>query len=123
MHEHVNVHILLLWDYVHSSVVKKCLVRIEESVLLQVVVQAHSLVCNNLNCTKKKIFFLLWCGKVGGVVWRGRVGEMVHVSGVGVCMGFQRGAGLIEFRALTAWGKKAVEQSGGAGSDAPVPSS
>ncbi len=25
---------------------------------------------------------------------------------VGVCMGFQRGAGGFEFRALTAWGKK-----------------
>ncbi len=29
--------------------------------------------------------------------------EMVHVSGG---MGFQRGAGGFEFRALTAWGKK-----------------
>ncbi len=36
MHEHVNIHILLsiLWDYVHT---KKCLVQIEESVKLQVV--------------------------------------------------------------------------------------
>ncbi len=40
----------------------------------------------------------------------------------GACMGFQRGAGGFEFRTLTAWGK-AVEQSGGAGSDAPEPSS
>ncbi len=40
----------------------------------------------------------------------------------GVCMGLQRGAGF-EFRSLTALGEKAVEQSGGAGSDAPEPSS
>ncbi len=39
VHEHVNIHILLslLWDYVHTAVCEKCLVRIEESVLLQVV--------------------------------------------------------------------------------------
>ncbi len=39
MHEHVNIHILLslLWDCVHIAVCEKCLVRIEESVLLQVV--------------------------------------------------------------------------------------
>ncbi len=34
MHEHVNIHILrsLLWDYVHTAVCEKCIVRIEESV-------------------------------------------------------------------------------------------
>ncbi len=49
---------------------------------------------------------------------------MVHVSGGRFFMGFQRGTGGFEFRALTAWGKKAVKQSaGGAGFDAPVPSS
>ncbi len=39
MHEHVNIHILpsLLWDCVHTAVCEKCLVHIEESVLLQVV--------------------------------------------------------------------------------------
>ncbi len=34
MHEHVNIHILssLLWDYVHTVMCEKFLVRIEESV-------------------------------------------------------------------------------------------
>ncbi len=31
---------------------------------------------------------------------------MVHVSGGRFFMGFQRGTGGFEFRALTAWGKK-----------------
>ncbi len=37
--EHVNIHILLslLWDHVHTVMCEKWLVRIEESVLLQVV--------------------------------------------------------------------------------------
>ncbi len=50
MHEHVNIHILrsLLWDCVHIAVCEKCLVRIEESVLLQVVCIAHSPVCSTL---------------------------------------------------------------------------
>ncbi len=40
MREHVNIRnilLSLLWDYVHIEVCEKCLVRIEESVLLQVV--------------------------------------------------------------------------------------
>ncbi len=39
MHEHVNIHILLslLWDYVHIVMCEKFLVRIEKSVLQQVV--------------------------------------------------------------------------------------
>ncbi len=39
VHEHVNIQILLslFWDYVHTVVCEKCLERIEESVLLQVV--------------------------------------------------------------------------------------
>ncbi len=40
---------------------------------------------------------------------------------VGVCMGFQRGAGVIWVQGSHSLGEKAVEQSGGAGSDAPVP--
>ncbi len=43
------------------------------------------------------------------------------IQEVGVCMGFQRGAGYIQ--GSHSLGEKAVEQSGGAGSDAPVPSS
>ncbi len=42
MHEHVNIHVLLSlsWDYVHTVMCAKCLVQIEESVLLQVVCTA-----------------------------------------------------------------------------------
>ncbi len=41
---------------------EKCLVRIEESVLLQVVVQAHSPVCGTLELHKKssQYFSLVW---------------------------------------------------------------
>ncbi len=45
--------------------------------------------------TKKKFtVFFLWCGKVGGRggVWRGGGGGSMFQE-VGVCMGFQRGAG------------------------------
>ncbi len=41
---------------------------------------------------------------------------------VGVCMGFQRGRGDLS-SGLSQPGEKAVKLSGGAGSDAPVPSS
>ncbi len=53
----------------------------------------------HLNCTKIKVwpFFFLGCSKVGGASM---------FQEVGVCLGFQRGAGWYEFRALTAWGKK-----------------
>ncbi len=57
MHEHVNIHILpsLLWDYVHTAVCEKCLVRIEESVLLQVVLYRPTHLCvAHLNCTENK---------------------------------------------------------------------
>ncbi len=57
---------------------------------------------------KKSSVFLLWCGKVGGVFGeggRGGGGGSMFQE-VRVCMGFQRGAGWFEFRALTAWGKK-----------------
>ncbi len=60
---------------------------------------------------KKFDSFFLWCGKVrglGGWVWWSMFQE------VGVCLGFQRGVGWAEFRALTAWGKScwAVWRSG-----------
>ncbi len=38
-------------------------------------------------------------------------------------MGFQRGGGVIRVQGSHSLGEKAVEKSGGAGSDAPVPSS
>ncbi len=61
----------------------------------------------HLDCTKKSQFFL--CVVRLGGVWRGG-GEMVHVSGGrGFAWGFRGGRGDLEFRALTAWGKKAVE--------------
>ncbi len=108
MHEHVNIHILrsLLWDYVHTAVCEKCLVRIEESVLLQVVLYRPTHLCvAHLNCTEnkkqKKFTVFLWCGKVGGVFGEGGEGGGGGGGGVrwsmfqevGVCVGFQRGVG------------------------------
>ncbi len=46
---------------------------------------------------KKKFFlcfFFLWCGKVGGVFGDGGGGWSMFQE-VGVCMGFQRGGGVI----------------------------
>ncbi len=46
---------------------KKCLVHIEESVLLQVVCTGPlTCVCSTLQIAQKKLQFFLWCGKVGG---------------------------------------------------------
>ncbi len=42
----------------------------------------------HLNCTKKSSQCFLWCGKVGGCLEGGSMFQEV-----GVCMGFQRGAG------------------------------
>ncbi len=56
--------------------------------------------------------------RLGGVLERG--GSMFQE--VGVCMGFRGGRGDLS-SGLSQPGGKAVEQSGGAGSDAPVPSS
>ncbi len=50
----------LLWDCVHTAVCEKCLVCIEESVLIQVVCYRPTHLCvAHLNCTKKvhKFFF------------------------------------------------------------------
>ncbi len=44
----------------------------------------------HLNCTKRSSQFFLWCGKVGGCLVRGGWSMFQEV---GVCMGFQRGAG------------------------------
>ncbi len=47
-----------------------------------------------LNCTKKvHSFFFLWCGKVGGFLVGVGGGGVSMFQEVGVCMGFQRGAG------------------------------
>ncbi len=103
MQEHVNIHILLslLWDYVHTAVCEKCLVRIEESVLLQVVLYRPTHLCvahfelHREQKTKKFTVFL-WCGKVGGCLKReGGGGEMVHVSGGRGLHGVSEGGGVI----------------------------
>ncbi len=60
--------------------------------LLQVVCTGPpTCVGEHLNCTKKSSQFFLWCGKVGGCLGGGGGGSMFQE--VGVCMGFQRGAG------------------------------
>ncbi len=56
----------LLWDCVHTAVCEKCLVRIEESVLLQVVYRPTRLCVAHFKFHKKVSHsFFLWCGKVG----------------------------------------------------------
>ncbi len=57
--------------------------------------------------------------RLGGV-WRGGV---VHVSGGRGLHGVSEEGGVIWVQGSHSLGEKAVEQSGGAGSDAPVPSS
>ncbi len=103
MHEHVNIHILrsLLWDYVHTAVCEKCPVRIEESVLLKVVLYRPTHLCvAHLNCTenkknKKSSQFFFGVVRLGGV-WRGGGGgEMVHVSGGRGLRGVSEGGGVI----------------------------
>ncbi len=59
----------------------------------------------HLNCTKIKVWqFFFPCDVVRLGGGGGGGGSMFQE--VGVCLGFQRGAGGFEFRALTAWGKK-----------------
>ncbi len=76
---------------------EKCLVCIEECVLLQVVLYRPTHLCvAHLNCTenkKKKFTVFLWCGKVGGVFGEGGGVRWSMFQEVGVCVGFQRGAG------------------------------
>ncbi len=64
--------------------------------------------------------FFLWCSKVGGCLERG---GMVHVSGGRGLHGVSEEGGMIWVQGSHSLGEKPVEQSGGAGSDAPVPSS
>ncbi len=60
-------------------------------------VQAHSRVCSTLELLReqktKKFTVFLWCGKVGGVFGEGGGVRWSMFQEVGVCMGFQRGAG------------------------------
>ncbi len=46
----------------------------------------------HLDCTKKCLHFVLWCGKVGGCLERGGGGGSMFQE-VGDCMEFQRRAG------------------------------
>ncbi len=63
--------------------------------LLQVVCTGPLTCVAHLDCKKKKkkfTVFFLWGGKVGGCLERGG-GRWSMFQEVGVCMGFQRGAG------------------------------
>ncbi len=66
---------------------------------------------------KKFDSFFLWCGKVRGL------GVMVHVSGGRGLFGVSERGGVSWVQGSHSLGGKAVEQSGGAGSDVPVQSS
>ncbi len=65
---------------------------------------------------QKSLHFVLWCGRLGDV-WRGW--GMVHVSGGRGLHGVSEAGGVIWVQGSHSLGEKAVEQSGGAGSDAP----
>ncbi len=96
VHEHVNIHILLLsllWDCVHR--LGKCLVNRGECVYYRWFVQATHLCVAHLIAQKSLHLFF-------GVV---RLGDVLDEGGggggwsmfqeVGDCMGFQRGAGWV----------------------------
>ncbi len=97
MHEHVTIHILLnlLWDYVHTAVCEKCLVCIEESVLLQVVCTGptHLCVAHFELHKKKKVhrFFCFGVVRLGGCLERR--GSMFQE--VGGLHGVSEGGGVI----------------------------
>ncbi len=91
MHEHVNIHILLslLWGCVHTAVCEKCLVHRGECVTTGGLYRPNSPVCSTLRIAQKSFIQLfIWCDKVGGCL-----GRWSMFQEVGVCMGFQRGAG------------------------------
>ncbi len=78
---------------------------------------AHSEL-HNVQCFH--VVHVVWCG----VVWCGVVGwGGVLVSGAMVVDEVSEGGEVIGIEGSHSLGEKAVEQSGGAGSDAPVPSS
>ncbi len=61
-------------------------------------VQAHSPVCSTLELhreQKKKVHSFSLCGKVGGVFGEGGGVRWSVFQEVGVCVGFQRGGGVI----------------------------
>ncbi len=78
--------------------------------------------CSTLELHKKRVHTVFFFGMVRlGGVWRG--GGMVHVSGGRGLHGVSEEGGVIWVQGSHSLGEKAVEQSGGEGSDAPVPSS
>ncbi len=83
---------------------------------------AHSELHNVLKCFQQ--FSCGACGVVWcGVVWCGGMGGVVLVSGARVVDEVSEGGEVIGIKGSHSLGEKAVEQSGGAGSGAPVPSS
>ncbi len=125
VHEHVNTHVLLslLWDYVHSDVWKVSSVNTGECVTTGVLYRPTHLCVAHFQLHRKSLRqFFLWCGKVEGCLGWGE-GVMVHVSGSRGLYGVsERGGGIwVQGSHSLRW--KAVEQSGGAGSDAPEPCS
>ncbi len=95
MHEHVNIHILLslLWDCVHTAVCEVSSAHRGECVTTGGLYRPTHLCVAHFELHKKVSYsFFLWCGKIGGCLERG--GERWSMfQEVGVCMGFQRGAG------------------------------
>ncbi len=75
---------------------EKCLVHRGECVTTGGLYRPTHLCVAHLNGTKKvHSFFSLWCGKVGGCFGEGGGGGGSMFQEVGVCMGFQRGGGVI----------------------------
>ncbi len=60
MHLHVSIHILLslMWDYVHTVMCEKCLVRIEESDVVLVVQVRSSVMCTPRNLVLLTLFIV-----------------------------------------------------------------
>ncbi len=86
---------------------------------------AHSELHNVLEVFNSfHVVHVVWCGACS-VVWCGVVGlgGGVLVSGARVVDEVSEGGEVIGIEGSHSLGEKAVEQSGGAGSDAPVPSS
>ncbi len=110
----------------HSSVRKVSSAHRGECVSTGGLYRPTHLCVAHFELNKKVNSFFLWCGKVGGClggVFGGGGGEMVHVSGGRGLHGVSEEGGVIWVQGSHSLGEKAVEQSGGAGSDAPVPSS
>ncbi len=124
MHSQVSICVILLGPC-NRSVYKKVsgAYREKKSVFLQVVcstlrIAQGSCVFNSFHVVH--VVGVVWCG----VVWCGGMGgERILVSGARVVDEVSEGGEVIGIEGSHSLGEKAVEQSGGAGSDALVPSS